>query len=98
MLDGDDLTAMPYVARREGLHGLSLSGPAWATVPSWDLPPEVVGTACIEHGLEGMIAKRLDGPYRCGRRSSYWLKFKTVAWRKQHAPIRHGVAWGPGHM
>lgn len=91
-LDGADLTTLQYLARRAALQGLSLSGAAWATVPSWDLPPEVVGTACIEHGLEGMVAKRQDSSYRCGRRSSSWLKFKTVTWREQHAPNRHGVA------
>jgi ATP-dependent DNA ligase len=27
-------------------------------------------------GLEGIMAKRLDGPYLPGKRSSYWLKIK----------------------
>jgi ATP-dependent DNA ligase len=28
-------------------------------------------------GLEGMMAKRLDGPYLPGKRSGHWLKIKT---------------------
>jgi DNA ligase D-like protein (predicted ligase) len=30
-----------------------------------------------ERGLEGIMAKRLDGPYQPGRRVDYWLKIKT---------------------
>ena len=90
--DGADCTAMPYIERRAALRDLSVTGSAWATVPSWDLAPELVGTVCIQHGLEGMVAKRQDSRYRCGQRSSSWLKFKTIEWRENHAPNRHGVA------
>ena len=30
--------------------------------------------ACAEHGLEGIVTKRLDSPYRPGERSCHWLK------------------------
>jgi ATP-dependent DNA ligase len=33
----------------------------------------------VSQGLEGIMAKRLDGPYLPGRRSSYWLKIKPKA-------------------
>ncbi|MCL6635800.1 MAG: ATP-dependent DNA ligase, partial [Peptococcaceae bacterium] len=31
---------------------------------------------CVERGLEGVVAKRLDSIYLPGRRSSHWLKFR----------------------
>jgi bifunctional non-homologous end joining protein LigD len=31
-----------------------------------------------EKGLEGVIAKRLDAPYRYGKRDSSWMKYKIV--------------------
>lgn len=40
-------------------------------------------------GLEGLVAKRVDSPYRPGERSADWLKLKTAEWRQVHAPLRH---------
>jgi bifunctional non-homologous end joining protein LigD/DNA ligase-1 len=34
--------------------------------------------ACVKEGLEGVIAKRLDGIYLPGRRSNSWQKFKNT--------------------
>lgn len=34
--------------------------------------------ACVARGLEGAVAKNLNGPYLPGRRSSYWKKFRNV--------------------
>ena len=45
--------------------------------------------ACIEHGLEGVVAKRLESRYRCGERSVDWIKVKTTEWRMTHASRRH---------
>ena len=33
-----------------------------------------------KHGLDGIVSKRRDAPYRSGA-SKEWLKIKTVAWR-----------------
>jgi len=33
--------------------------------------------AAKKHGLEGIIAKRIDSPYQAGERSSTWVKYKT---------------------
>jgi len=32
--------------------------------------------ACVERGLEGIVAKRLDSPYVPGKRTRYWLKVR----------------------
>jgi ATP-dependent DNA ligase len=57
--------------------------------------PQLHGTvtdalhACAEHDVEGIVAKRVDSPYRPGERSGDWLKMKTADWRAEHAPRRH---------
>jgi ATP-dependent DNA ligase len=44
---------------------------------------------CAEHDVEGIVAKRVDSPYRPGERSTDWLKPKTADWRSAHASQRH---------
>jgi bifunctional non-homologous end joining protein LigD len=75
-LDGHSTMALPYHERRARLQGLGLVGASWQT------PPHEVGdgTATIEvsrqFGLEGVVAKRVDSPYRAGKRTREWLKIK----------------------
>lgn len=77
-LDGHPTIELPYRQRRELLAGLRLKGPAW------QVPAQRVGggtellAATAEQGLEGVIAKRLDSPYRPGERSGEWVKIKNV--------------------
>jgi bifunctional non-homologous end joining protein LigD len=77
-LDGHPTIELPYGQRRELLEGLRLKGPAW------QVPAQRVGgatellAATAEQGLEGVIAKRLDSPYRPGERSGEWVKIKNV--------------------
>jgi bifunctional non-homologous end joining protein LigD len=87
-LDDKPTIALPYAERRQVLDGLALSGPAWATVGSFDEPVHEVMEACAMLGLEGMVAKRTDSPYRPGVRSADWLKLKTADWRAVHEPRR----------
>ncbi|MFL6055845.1 MAG: DNA polymerase LigD, partial [Actinoallomurus sp.] len=80
-LDGYPLYDMPYRDRRALLDELELAaGPIEA-------PPYLPGSAVEqvqelldytkEQGLEGLIAKRLDSPYRPGRRVEFWRKIKN---------------------
>jgi len=77
-LDGHSLMELPYRVRRERLAALALNGSAWQT------PDHVLGNgaallrASAEQGLEGVLAKRLDSPYRPGLRTSSWIKIKTT--------------------
>jgi bifunctional non-homologous end joining protein LigD len=77
-LDGHSLMDRPYAQRRARLQELQLQGASWQT------PDHVVGdgAAVLEasraNGLEGIVAKRLDGAYLPGRRSQNWLKLKNV--------------------
>jgi bifunctional non-homologous end joining protein LigD len=80
-LSGHTLYDLPYQDRRELLDGLELAaGPIEA-------PPHLHGAELeqvrelqewtVEQGLEGLIAKRLDSPYRPGRRVDFWRKVKN---------------------
>jgi bifunctional non-homologous end joining protein LigD len=75
-LDGHSRMELPYIERREELLALGLVGPSWQT------PPHELGdgAATIEvskrFGLEGVVAKRVDSPYRPGKRTREWLKWK----------------------
>jgi bifunctional non-homologous end joining protein LigD len=87
-LDDGPTTALPYAERHPLLEDLDVAGPAWATVGSFDGPVDEVMAACASLGLEGMVAKRTDSPYRPGVRSEDWLKLKTGDWLAVHAPKR----------
>jgi bifunctional non-homologous end joining protein LigD len=87
-LDDGPTVALPYAGRQLLLKGLDIVGAAWATVGSFDEPVDDVMGACASLGLEGLVAKRTDSPYRPGLRSDDWLKLKTADWRAVHAPRR----------
>jgi bifunctional non-homologous end joining protein LigD len=88
-LDGEDLTGLATIARKERLH---------AIIPNSDrihYSDHVLGsgeqlfeTMCRE-GLEGVVSKQADAPYR-GRRTKAWLKAKCT--RRQEFVI---VGWTP---
>jgi len=80
---------LPYRERRRLLEALALGGPGWATVPAFEDDVRALMDACDALHLEGMVAKRVDSPYRPGRRSTDWLKLKTAEWKAVHAPLRH---------
>jgi bifunctional non-homologous end joining protein LigD len=87
-LDGD-MTGAHFQERRAALESLGLRGTGWCTSPSWPgLGPELFA-ACTKLGLEGLVAKRLDGRYYPGERRSVWVKAKCAAWYAEHAEFRH---------
>lgn len=77
-LDGHDLTRMHQLERREMLRDL-LDGYGGAIKFSESIDAdgeELLASAC-ELGLEGIIAKHADQPYRSGRTGD-WVKIKCV--------------------
>jgi bifunctional non-homologous end joining protein LigD len=90
-LDGHSVMGLSYAERRELLGALALNGESWRT------PEHTVGEgrallqASAEQGLEGVMAKRLDSPYRPGARSGSWVKIKSV--RRQELVVG---GWLPG--
>ena len=84
-LDGHRVRDLPYVSRRELLEGLGLEGARWRT-PRYRLGggASLLDAARLQ-GLEGIVAKRCDSPYRTGRRSGEWIKERV--WRRQEFVI-----------
>lgn len=76
-LSGVDLTARPYTERRAALENLALAAPHWLVPPVFDDGPATLA-ASVEHGVEGVVAKRRDSTYRPGRRSPDWVKVKHI--------------------
>ncbi|WP_419994412.1 non-homologous end-joining DNA ligase [Streptomyces boninensis] len=77
-LAGRDTTREPYEERRTRLEGLGIHGPRWSTPPYWEGHGAQALELTQEHGLEGLVAKRLTSAYLPGRRSDAWLKIKNV--------------------
>jgi bifunctional non-homologous end joining protein LigD len=82
-LDGHSLFDLAYEERRDRLEALDLNGPNWRTPPSYRGEGRPLLEASREQGLEGIVAKRLDSPYRPGQRSPCWIKVKN----KQRAEL-----------
>ncbi|MCV7286062.1 DNA ligase [Mycolicibacterium wolinskyi] len=76
-LDGDDVTAASYVERRAALDALAPTDnrrPVLAVPRAWtDISPADMLSIAADHRMEGIVAKRLDSPYRSGR-SALWVK------------------------
>jgi len=98
--DGRELLDLPYTDRRELLDALDI-GDGRVGGPGVHVPPYLHAAtpaevrallkATAEQGLEGLVAKRLDAPYRPGLRADFWLKIKNV--RTQEVVI---AGWKPG--
>jgi bifunctional non-homologous end joining protein LigD len=84
-LDGHCVRDLPYVERRELLEGLGLDGPRWRTPRYRHDGGADLLEAARRQGLEGLVAKRRDSPYRSGKRSGEWIK--TRVWRRQEFVI-----------
>ena len=90
-LAGRSLLDAPYGERRVLLDGLDLHG------ASGDTPPVSLGAgqdamaASRAGGLEGVVAKRVDGRYEPGGRSGAWVKVKHQ--RMQEVVVG---GWRPG--
>jgi bifunctional non-homologous end joining protein LigD len=77
-LDGRITMGLAYRERRALLEQLDLNGPAWRTPAYHTGSGRDFLQATAAHDLEGVIAKRIDSPYRPGERSTHWLKVKNV--------------------
>ena len=90
-LDGESLLGRPYTERRERLDALGLVADRWVTTPWFRGNGEQVQAASLENRLEGVVAKRLDSPYRPGGRGPDWRKVKNI--RTQSVVVG---GWRPG--
>lgn len=74
---GVDLTARPYRERRATLERFAEEHPGWTISPAFDDGPATEQVA-RQHGLEGVVAKRADSPYRPGTRNDDWRKLRFL--------------------
>ena len=89
-LGGEETTGLRYVERRRLLDSLGLDGPAWRTPPVFDDGPGLFDAVCRQ-GVEGVVGKRLDEPYRPGERG--WLKVKNRGyWRYEYGVVTRAGA------
>jgi bifunctional non-homologous end joining protein LigD len=75
--DGTDLTSSPYSARRARLESWFAGHPDWTLSPSFDDGP-ATEQAARDHGLEGVVAKRVGSAYRPGLRTRDWVKLRFL--------------------
>ena len=77
--DGNDLRGLPLTARKGYLKQLMARSkdPALGLVPSFN-DGEALLTACMDRGVEGVVSKKRDAPYRSGSRPK-WVKVKPQA-------------------
>jgi bifunctional non-homologous end joining protein LigD len=77
-LDGRPLLDLAYRYRRALLDELALAGPNWQTPPGFPGADfEAVRAVSAAHGMEGVVAKRLDSRYQPGTRGGDWRKIKN---------------------
>lgn len=76
-LDGRPTADRSYAERRRLLDSLDLRGPYWQAAPWFEGDGDAVARAARDQGMPGVVAKRLDAPYRPARRSMSWIEVAT---------------------
>jgi len=82
-LDGDDRRALPLSMRKTNLARLLARRPEGIFVAPFEqgeIGPDLFQAAC-KMGLEGLVSKRRDRPYRAGR-CPHWIKVKNRSIRR----------------
>ena len=80
--DGEDIRRLPLSMRKANLARLLARRPDGIFIAPFEqgeIGPDLFQAAC-KMGLEGLVSKHKDRPYRAGR-SPHWLKVKN----RQHA-------------
>jgi ATP-dependent DNA ligase len=77
-VDGVDLRDMPLRERREKLEALLVGSELLRYSEAFDDPGSLL-KSCAEHGLEGIVSKRKDMPYRPDHCD--WVKVKCPQWK-----------------
>jgi ATP-dependent DNA ligase len=77
MVNGDDLRRRPYVERKAALRKLLRHGRGIQYVEHAEGHGDRLFAAACKLGLEGIVSKKLDAPYRSGP-SKAWIKVKNL--------------------
>ncbi len=76
-LEGHDLRKLPLLRRKDILHTVLPDLPTIKLSDHVMDQGESLFRAAREQGLEGIVAKKGDSPYRSGERTREWLKVRT---------------------
>lgn len=86
--EGRDLRRLPLIERKNLLNDLLIDADDHILSYSVEFPdPVELLQAAEKMGLEGVVSKRKDQPYRSGKNPG-WVKVKTRTWRE--ANIKRG--------
>jgi ATP-dependent DNA ligase len=75
-LKGQDVSTLPLKERRKILANTLKPNDHISTSPAEEGTSTKILTFVKEHGLEGVVAKRLDSRYEPGKRSGAWCKYR----------------------
>jgi bifunctional non-homologous end joining protein LigD len=73
-IDGRPIVESPWSERRDRLDELGLDGPAWRTPSAHRGDGDALMTAGRAQGLDRLMAKRMESPYRPGQQSPDWVE------------------------
>ncbi len=90
-LDGHPVIKLPYRERRDLLERTMTESQSVHVPPAFESDAETALAQSLSHGLEGIVAKRVDAPYVPGKRSTSWIKVK----HELHEEVVVG-GWSPG--
>ncbi|MEX1078940.1 MAG: ATP-dependent DNA ligase [Homoserinimonas sp.] len=88
---GESLVARNYADRRAALEDVVSETKSIRIPPAFDGDSSAAIASSLKLGLEGVMAKKRDGRYRPGRRSSSWVKIKH-----HHTQEVVVAGWKPG--
>ncbi|MGY8667400.1 hypothetical protein Q3C01_34280 [Bradyrhizobium sp. UFLA05-109] len=74
-LGGNDLRSLPLHMRKTNLEQLLADGITIAAFERDEIGPDLFPAAC-RMGLEALVSKHRDRPYRAGRQK-FWIKVKN---------------------
>jgi bifunctional non-homologous end joining protein LigD len=84
--NGEDLRGLPFFARKAWLRRTVTPTARVRVVDCVPTYGEALFGVVSEHDYEGIVAKRLDAPYRAGRQPT-WRKIKNQAYSRREALV-----------
>jgi bifunctional non-homologous end joining protein LigD len=99
LAEANDVRSLPLITRRMMLKKLLPEPGVLRMSASFNDPVKLLAS-CEAMGLEGVVSKKADQPYRSGKNTG-WIKVKTQAWRlanqdrpemfqrRQQTPVAH---------
>jgi bifunctional non-homologous end joining protein LigD len=82
--DGHDMRDLPLLERKVRLADAIAGIPGVQIVGHLEAHGEALFGQVIDLGLEGIVAKRADSPYRAGRQPT-WIKIKNQEYARREA-------------